>query len=282
MKPDVQIAISVYKQKFEYIKECVQSAINQSHEGVLVTLRTDGPSACDTEVMQWLEELSRSRKDFRFEDGCQHLGIYGSYNKLFQKTRLPFILHLDADDRLDHFAIEVLRDSLIMNDKAVLSFANCIETSADSKPTRERRPSSKSQAELGLLVEFYCFHPRLIRRNAFAKANSYSTEFKMIADYDLCLKLNELGEMCHVDLPLYYYRVHEESATHRNLGIVFRESSKAVQNALLRRGLDNTYRAHVDTQTGAIRLLHRGIGKVFDDITYIAPAEMHSRVTDQE
>ena len=274
MKPDVQIIISTYKQNPEHLRECVLSAISQSHKGCLVTLRADGEGSCDNGTLVWLRELSRNMANFRFEDSLSHLGIYESYNKLIKKTRLPFVLQLDADDKLDPFAVEILRDSLLQKPNATFAFANCIDMAADCKPLRERRPPDCFTNPLALLVEFYSYHPRLIRRDALMRAGYYDTSFKLVSDYDLCLKLNEIGTIEYIDLPLYFYRVHEQSASQQNLNAVYDESLLAAQNALKRRKLEIEYEITADSN-GCLTLIHRLHAHRGKDIFYIAPSEMH-------
>ena len=184
MKPDVQIIVSAYKQKPEHIRDCVLSAISQSHQGCLVTLRADGEESCDAETREWLKELSQNMPGFRFEEGSSRLGIYGSYNTLIRKTRLPFVLQLDADDKLDPFAVEILREALLLRPQAVFAFGNCIDMSVDCKPLRERRPPKGFTNPLTLLVEFFSYHPRLIRRSALSSAGYYDSGF---VPKDACL-----------------------------------------------------------------------------------------------
>jgi len=276
VKPNIQVSTSIYKQKPEYIFQCVDSVIHQSYPGFILTIRSDGIGSIDPATHDFLRDLSQTDKRVRYEYGETRKGIYSSYNHLFGKTRLPFILQLDADDFLHPFALEVLHDALISNPNAVLAFSSSVEVSDTSKPLRIRKPSSSFQSELSLLLDFFCFHPRLIRRDAYAAVGRYNQIYNFAADYDLCLKLNEAGSFEYVDLPLYNYRLHEANASLLNIEKINAESCDAVNSAIYRRGLASLYNVRLDPSTGGITLEPKRNDLNDQKPFYIAPHELHS------
>jgi GT2 family glycosyltransferase len=94
------------------------------------------------------------------------------------------------------------------------------------------------------------FHFRLLRRSVYDQVGGFDPKFVCAQDYDVCLKLSEVTEIMHLEKPLYYYRVHPEGISGRQRIEQIYWSHQAVQDALKRQGLTETYdlRVHIDAQ----------------------------------
>lgn len=90
-----------------------------------------------------------------------------------------------------------------------------------------------------LLLSFLTFHFRLVRRSYYTLVGGIDPEMKEAAEWDLCLKLSEVGECYHIKTPLYRYRSCQTQL--ENLLAFFHWSEIAVNRALVRRGLDKNY-----------------------------------------
>lgn len=88
-----------------------------------------------------------------------------------------------------------------------------------------------------LLLDFMTFHFRLIRREVYDAVGGFNPEFEAAQDYDLCLRLSEVTKIVQVQQPLYYYRVHRDSISHSRQFEQIHFTSRAINSALLRRGL---------------------------------------------
>jgi Helix-turn-helix domain len=100
-----------------------------------------------------------------------------------------------------------------------------------------------------MLVEFMTFHFRLIRRDCFEQAGGINPEFKAAIDYDFCLRLSEVTQIKHLQIPLYEYRVHPQKMSSQGRYQQVQCAKAAVEQALVRRGLDKTYRLEVSENT---------------------------------
>lgn len=251
----IQIAISIYRQDEQHLKQCIRSALSQTHTDLRITVRTDGPDSCTASALRWLRKQVSKNKKLHLVEGIKRIGIYGSYNSLFRQSSSRYLLQLDADDYLDPYALEILHEKINECPDAALSFGDCIEVDTCRRPIRLRGNPSLLMSN-NLLNHFYCYHPRLIRRRCFERVGGYSSKYNLASDYDLCLRLDEIGSFLHVPLPLYYHRVHAKSATANGFHHLNRESLIAVQSALVRRGLHGKMSASLDTGSGAITLTH--------------------------
>jgi hypothetical protein len=111
----------------------------------------------------------------------------------------------------------------------------------------DRKQPTYSQERL--LVEFMTFHFRLIRRSLYEQVGGVDVSFACAMDYDLCLKLSEVGGVSHLAKPLYYYRSHAASISQVQRMEQIDCSRRAVENALRRRGMDGEYALDVQIQS---------------------------------
>jgi hypothetical protein len=70
--------------------------------------------------------------------------------------------------------------------------------------------------------------------------------FQSAEDYDLCLKISEVTQIYHLQVPLYYYREHSDRISQLGLQAQTEYSGQAVRNALSRRGLADRYQLSID------------------------------------
>ena len=98
----------------------------------------------------------------------------------------------------------------------------------------------------------------MISRYKYNLVGGYSDEFKYVGDYDLCLRLSESGEVRYLNKPLYFYRLHEKSASQSFKNDLYEESLIAARRALIRRGMDLAYCIDLSAD-GSLVLQSKGI-----------------------
>ena len=82
-------------------------------------------------------------------------------------------------------------------------------------------------------------HPRLFRRDAWNEVGGHDEKLTNAVDYDLFLKLSELGTMYHVREQLYSYRILQTSTSRAKADIQTENTRIVLRNALRRQGLDD-------------------------------------------
>jgi hypothetical protein len=107
-----------------------------------------------------------------------------------------------------------------------------------------------------LLVEFMTLAFRLVRKDAYRASGGIDPLLPAAPDYDLCLKLSEVTTFRRIDESLYLYRVHPDMISKSRRAEQLLASRVAVERAIVRRGLDATYRLDVDA-AGQFRLVPR-------------------------
>jgi glycosyltransferase involved in cell wall biosynthesis len=106
---------------------------------------------------------------------------------------------------------------------------NQLGTSAFPETDREIQPA---------LLDYMCFcgPTVMMRRTAFEAAGlSFDESLSGSEDYDLCLRLGEVGSLANVPLPLYVYRQHASSVSHAKRSQQLVRKAQALEKALHRR-----------------------------------------------
>ena len=253
----VQVGISVYGQSLFQLRHCMESCVSQQddHLQLQISIRIDGPgedSAAD-DVRAYLRSVAEIDDHVRLEEGSERLGTFGSYRKIFSCSQADYLCQVDADDALAPAALKRSLDLMDSYGDASLLYTDCIEMDVDGCPIRLSKRQSLPYSETNILVQFMTFHLRLVRRQAYESVGGYDAGLKYVGDYDLSLKLAEVGDVIYLQRPLYFYRVHENSESQKFRGEADREAFRICRAALKRRQLDSTY-SLVQHQDGSLEL----------------------------
>jgi glycosyltransferase involved in cell wall biosynthesis len=205
------IGISLYKKPIEYVRKCIESALEQTTD-VQVILRTDGPDACDNVTLTFLKELDRCTSNFTFLEGKVNLGIYGSYREIFKNIETDNLCQLDADDYLHPDAIEVCERALESHQEYSMVYTDCMEVDSEGNELQLCERQATQFTPQNIVRYFMTYHLRVIRKRVYDAVGGYNESYKFGGDYDLCLKISEIGveqNIGYIPIPLYYYRRDE-------------------------------------------------------------------------
>ena len=240
--PAVLVGMSVYQQQLSWLAEAVASVQSQTFHDWQLIVRADGPDSVDAEAHAWLEDLSLSDSRIIFVVGEKRLGTFGSYKQIFFDSNADYIAQLDADDRLREDALQLSVNAMHNNPQFPFTYsqARLIGPTGVSGPL-EPRSLRPWQPNLDL-VQFLCFHLRVVRTQAYKAVGGYDSSFQFSGDYDLSLKLSEIGCPCYVPEPLYQYRLHSTSTSQKRRVQTHLEASHASRAAIKRRGLAAQWR----------------------------------------
>jgi GT2 family glycosyltransferase len=151
------------------------------------------------------------------------------------QARGTFLGWLDADDSL---APETLARTyaVITRSRCALVYTDHIVVGPDGTSRGLGRRSQIPYSPHRLLLDFITFHFRLFSREVFERAGGIHPDFEIAIDYDLCLRICELGRIVHLAEPLYFYRVHDEQLSTQRRAEQTEASARAIRAALARRG----------------------------------------------
>ena len=251
------IGISLHQKPYDYVRKCVESALSQTAE-VKVILRTEGPDACDEQTLDYLKKLDIEEEKFKLIIGNKKLGIYPSYNEIFDSVDTDNICQLDADDYLEPEAIEICEKTLSENPHYSMVYTDCMEVDESGNSIGLHKNQQIEYSASNLLINFITYHLRVIRTRVFESVGKFDESLPFSADYDICLKISEIGlaeNVGYIPLPLYNYRISSDSMFKVNFDQTNLEAQIASQKALMRRGLSDEYKTLLNRRTGNL-LIH--------------------------
>ncbi|MBD2679248.1 MULTISPECIES: glycosyltransferase [Nostoc] len=241
--PLVSVVMPVYNRD-RYLAVAIESVLIQTYTNFELIVWDDGSSDRSLEIAN-----RYAQKDSRIRViAAPHQGFAVSLKKAFAAAKGTYIGQLDSDDALDFRALELTVQVLESQSQVGMVYTNYWDLSPGGQVqglgNRCQIPYSKDR----LLIDFMIFHFRLMRRRVYEEVGGIREAFDGIVDYDLCLRLSEITEICHLNQPLYYYRRHPNNITSTQQLEVALLSQRAIQEALVRRGLSDRYQLRVEVQ----------------------------------
>ncbi|WP_407236872.1 glycosyltransferase [Escherichia coli] len=205
--PLVSIYIPAYNCS-KYIVRCVESALNQTITDLEVCICDDG-STDDT--LRILQEHYANHPRVRFISQ-KNKGIGSASNTAVRLCRGFYIGQLDSDDFLEPDAVELCLDEF----RKDLSLA-CVYTT-NRNIDREGNLISNGYnwpiySREKLTSAMICHHFRMFTARAWNLTEGFNESISNAVDYDMYLKLSEVGPFKHINKICYNRVLHGENTS---------------------------------------------------------------------
>lgn len=229
--PLVSIYIPAYNCS-KYIVRCVESALNQTITDLEVCICDDG-STDDT--LRILQEHYANHPRVRFISQ-KNKGIGSASNTAVRLCRGFYIGQLDSDDFLEPDAVELCLDEF----RKDLSLA-CVYTT-NRNIDREGNLISNGYnwpiySREKLTSAMICHHFRMFTARAWNLTEGFNESISNAVDYDMYLKLSEVGPFKHINKICYNRVLHGENTSIKKLDIQKENQFKVVNESLSRLGI---------------------------------------------
>ena len=199
-RPEVAVVIPCYRYA-RFLPEAVQSVLAQTWPNVRIVIVDDG-SPDDTAVAAQRLIAAHPRARITLVQQA-NAGLAAARNAGVRATASPFVLPLDADDRLEPEAIETLLRALLASGADVATPNGRTFGDVD-RPLRTRPVTRARLVANNCLV--YC---SLFRRELFDRIGGYGPIKPGYEDWDFWLSGLERGaRFVHVPADLFRYRKH--------------------------------------------------------------------------
>lgn len=208
----VSIVIPVYNH-LAYLRECIESAINQTYTDIEVVIIDD--HSPDPQVKPLLESYaSHPRVQLLFNESNQ--GISESQNRAIIAATGELIAFLDCDDLLAPNAIAACVEH--WQSDTVYLHTGRINIDQDGAEINRihfaELPRQDYFAEN--LRAMYATHLKIIRRDVFAKVGLFDPRFDAAQDYEMLMRIAfhyPSSSFVHVPDFLYSHRLHAQQTT---------------------------------------------------------------------
>jgi glycosyltransferase involved in cell wall biosynthesis len=239
--PRISLIVPIYNRE-PYLEATLQSILHQTEANFELILWDDGSTDRSAAIAQ--DYANQDPRITLIQQPNQ--GPAQVLNAAIALGRAPYIGWVDSDDLLAPQALAVTAAILDQYASVGLVYGRYQEIDRQGNlhniGSRCLIPYSKDR----LLLDFMTFHFRLIRRSMFEQVGGLDASFEPAEDYDLCLRLSEVTDVYHVPEVLYFYRVHGGGVSQQKRLVQIDSATRAVEQALIRRGLDRDYELTVE------------------------------------
>ena len=205
MQPAVSFIVPVYNAE-KYLKECLDSLVNQSLQNIEVLLINDGSRDNSQNI---IDEYS---KKYTFVKGIQKKngGSSSARNLGLQEAMGEFVIFVDSDDYVDRCYAEVLFNTALQ-EKSDMVICDFVRTTDEGQTIRDYN-LDLGKDKIRVLTFLSC--NRIIRKELFQVYDIRYAEGITCEDIPLILQLEAVASNVKV-IPYvgYYYRINPESAT---------------------------------------------------------------------
>jgi len=229
----VSILISSYNTKREFIRDCLDSIINQEGDfGIEIVWVNDRSILENSNELK--EELERIKKHSRFltvvyKNNRENKGISSCLNQGLSLCSNEFIIKMDSDDVMNPERIKKQIEFMnshpdcVMCGTDIVGFRGNISQAIGVFKTNHRPEltweSFKLSVEKGAVIDWFLNHPTLCyKKSAVSSVGGYDEEFKhgdVGEDYHLEVRiLKKFGKVYNMPEALLYYRLHEKQSTY--------------------------------------------------------------------
>lgn len=221
MAEKVSVAMAVYNGE-EFLEESINSILKQTYQDFEFIIVNDGSL---DKTKQMLDNITDPR--VKIYHLAKNYGVSYARNFAINKAKSRWIVLQDNDDISIPTRIEELMNYIKDHPDVICVFSMRQLITANTPLSEKSLRSLKNKINPCLtrqqikLRKFYCpricYGTAILSRKAILQAGGYDTKYKIGEDYDLFLRLVELGPIDMVPKILYQYRYNTDSASRRNL-----------------------------------------------------------------
>ncbi len=253
--PLVSIYIPLYNRE-NYIVECVQSALNQTVKDLEVVICDDGSTDNSVELIK--NNFGNNKRIRLIQQ--ENSGIGAASNTAVRNARGYYIGQLDADDVLMADAVEHCLHAMEKDYSLSLVYGTTeyIDEHSNFISKGWNWPAFSREH---LLAKMIVHHFRFFRKRDYMRTSGFDETILNAVDYDMMLKLSEIGRVKHINRVLYKYRRHSGMTSVSNKEKQNNNNLLVVNKALERMGLhDVVATQHLSQNNSRNITFERGSG----------------------
>jgi len=254
--PKVSIYIPAWNAS-AHIERAVESVLSQDVTDLEVCIANDG--SCD-DTLALLDRLYSGESRVRWID-LPHGGIGHASNAAIRMSNSLYIGQLDSDDCLKPGAVRRLMTVLDENASVVCAYGSCERIDAHGAHLRNEFAWPVFSREK-MMTTSIVHHFRMFRRQAWERTGGFREDIENAVDYDLFLKLSELGDIRHVEEILYQRRWHGGNTSLVNEARQTENTHHAQRDALARQGLSRFWGLEVPDPARPREITYRRVQDV--------------------
>lgn len=204
------IILPTYNTDPIYLRECIDSVLQQTHKNWELCIADDASTNADT--ISTLESYSQKHANIKLNLLSENGHISKSSNAALSMATGDYVLLLDHDDTLPAHSLSFFAKAITDNASAKVLYGD--EDKIDEQGNRHQ-PHFKPDWNPDLLLsQNYICHPVVYRTSVLKKIGGFRVGVEGSQDHDLLLRATaglKRDEVVHLPFILYHWRVIENS-----------------------------------------------------------------------
>ena len=229
----VSVLMSVYKEEEKYLREAIESILNQTYRDFEFIIVGDTPQQDRERMFPIVEEYAQKDKRIKFYPNEENIGLPKSLNAGLSHCSGKYIARMDADDisvatRLEKQVAFMESHSDVLASSAWLEL---IDEEGKLSGIVCCRKESPCKIRLDILKNTVMGHPvSIFRRIINDEEVRYDESMNYAQDYMLWVWILQHGDISNIQEVLLYYRISSEQISSKH-GLKQQQCAQRAQRA---------------------------------------------------
>lgn len=244
---------------WEYFQETYQSILNQSYKNYEIIIVDDCSS--QTNDFENLKKLAEEDAKIKLFQNKTNKGVGYAKARLAELATGDIIGFVDPDDNLYDNAIEISVEQHLKNPKLVATYSQIMLCDEKLNPLQiyPRSKRIRKNYKYFFNINNEVSHFFTFKKKFYTQTTGINKSLSSSVDFDLYLKLYELGEFHFIDQPLYLYRQHEKgvSQNKNRKETIHQNWNQVLFDTCKRRGIDRIGNHFVDSPEDLAKVIFK-------------------------
>ena len=210
-RPLLSVVIPAYKTPERYLREMLDSILEQTYDNWEVCLADGSPKGQSLERI--LKKYAQKDPRIRYQILGENLGIAGNTNAALQMASGDFVILADHDDTIPPHAFYEVAKTVNEHPDCQVIYSDEDKLDMDGRALFDPHFKPDFNPDLLTSVNYIC-HLFVVRRDLLEQVGGFRQEFDGAQDYDFIFRCTEAaGEICHIPKVLYHWRCHQGSTS---------------------------------------------------------------------
>lgn len=183
-EPLVSVIMAVYKEPLHYLREAIESILNQTYENLEFIIVLDNPE--NSEANEFLISYVKSDSRVQLIVNEENMGLALSLNKAIKLANGTFIARMDADDvsKLNRLSVQV--EYLVQNPEVDLIGTNVEKIDKNGNGLGLMAAPNLEKYEPKQIIKYrtVAFHPTWLLKKSLYEEMSFYNPLLVAQDYD--------------------------------------------------------------------------------------------------
>lgn len=205
-RPLFSILVANYNNA-QYLQEAIDSILDQTYDNWEVVVVDDKSTDCSIDIYK----KYRSDNRFRFFYNEKNFGCGYTKRRCVELARGELCGFLDPDDALMHNALETMVNAHNEHPECSLIYSTCYRYSGDRNaemPIWNYIGPIPADKDFIICRDVLVSHFVSFKKSFYEKTDGIDKSLAAAVDRDLYYRLEEQGQLLHIPVPLYYYRIN--------------------------------------------------------------------------